>query len=170
MSRWAVPIEAPELPAAPAAPEAGSLALFGLSGWPHSRSADGELRPMGGEPAVAVVADEALTARSVIRVYDDGGVIRAELASAAAGGARGNAFATAAIAQGATGKALAGGFLTGFSGLTPRATYYMATTPGGITLTPASNAGALIHRVGRAATASVMQIGFSTWPILTVQA
>lgn len=125
--------------------------------------------PAANEP-VNVVADAPLAALSVVRIYDDSGVLRAEPASAAQGGARGNAFVTQALAQGAAGPAVGGGRLSGFAGLAARRTYYMATTPGGITSTPDSGVGKLIHRVGRAVSDSVLQIDFGAWPILTVQA
>ena len=167
MSRHAVPVEAPDLPADPAAPEAGGVAFYGKAGQPHARSASGQVWPLGeGETAsYAVVADEPLPARALVRIYDDAGTLRAALADVTAEGGEGNAFVQEAIAQGATGQALRSGTVSGFAGLAPWAHYYASTTPGAITADPARAPGNVIQQVAVAVSATALRIEFGPWPI-----
>lgn len=105
----------------------------------------------GGAP-VAKLAAVALPANALAYVKTDGTF---DLADATAVGKEAIGFIEAGVAQGEVASLLgAGNTMTGLSGLTPGASYFLATTPGELTATPPSTAGNVFLKVGVALSAT----------------
>lgn len=103
-----------------------------------------------GADTKTVIASEALSAGNLVNLYDNAGTINARKADASVEGKECNGFVLAAVAQGANATVYFSRLITGLSGLTDGARYYLATTPGGITATPVSGAGTVDQYIGKA--------------------
>jgi hypothetical protein len=102
----------------------------------------------------SLTASEAIAAGSFVNIYSSSGA-KVRKANATDDTKPVNGFAAGAIANTASGTIQGpGGKLTGLSGLTPGATYYLDTTAGGITATPPSGSGNLVQEVGIAVSAT----------------
>lgn len=101
------------------------------------------------------IAAETLSAASpFVYVKSDGQVANA---SAAVGGSPTIGFVLANFAAAATALVYFEGRVTGLSGLTVGARYYLSdTTPGGLTATPVSGAGKLHQYLGRAVSTTTL--------------
>lgn len=111
---------------------------------------DSTLMPVGiGADTATGTANEALSAANpFVYIKSDGTFANA---SAASGGNPCIAFVNASFASAATATIFFQGRVTGLTGLTPGARYYLSdTTPGGLTLTPVSGTGKLHQYLGRA--------------------
>jgi hypothetical protein len=119
------------------------------------------LFPAGiGADIVSVPASESLAAGAVVNLFTNAGATNARNAdgSVASGGKKVSGFVLSAVASGATAAVYRNGLNTSQTGLTPGADYYLATTPGGITLTPPTTAGQTQQYVGTAISATSIDI------------
>lgn len=108
-----------------------------------------------GEASVSVLASEAISAGSIVNIYNNAGVATARNADNTTAGKEATGFALAAIASGATGTVTLQGVVTGLTGLTPGAYEYLGTV-GGLTVTPPTTTGNITQIVGIALTATSM--------------
>jgi hypothetical protein len=104
--------------------------------------------------AASLTADEAITGPAFVNIHSSSGA-KINNANATDDTKPAEAFAPANIANGAAGVVyFPGRKISGLSGLTPGATYYLDTAAGAITDTPPSGAGNLVQEVGQALSAS----------------
>lgn len=102
-----------------------------------------------------LTASEALSAGNMINIYNDAGTGKARKADATAA----NKFHTVgfvldSVSSGQPAKVYFEGVVTGLSGLTIGAKYYLSATAGAITTTAPSSSGALVQFVGTAISAT----------------
>lgn len=115
---------------------------------------DSTMMPSGvGSDSKSMTASEAISAGDIVNVHDSTGA-KVRKADATATGKNGVGFAPSAISNGASGTINFEGTISGLSGLTIGATYYLATTAGGITETPPSGSGNVVQKVGTAISAT----------------
>lgn len=107
-----------------------------------------------GPDATSMVAAEAIAARDLVNVSATGQVRKAD----ASNDRPANGFVLAAIANAASGTVFFEGIITGFSGLTPGARYFLSdSVAGGITATAvAAGAGKICQEVGVAISATTL--------------
>lgn len=115
---------------------------------------DASVMPSGvGVNTVSATATEALSANDLVNIHA-GGVRKAD---ATAEGKEAHGFVKAAVANAATATIyLPGDVMTGLTGLTQGARYFLATTAGGVTTTPPAAAGNVAQLVGYAASATTL--------------
>jgi hypothetical protein len=100
-------------------------------------------------------ATEAIAAGAFVNVYSVSGAAKIRNANATDASKPCNGFVATAITSGATGSVRgSGGKITGLSGLTPGATYYLGTTAGTITTTAPTTDGNLVQEIGVAVSAT----------------
>ena len=139
------------------APDAGRIVATDAGG-----KIDPTLMPAGiGAVVKSAVASEALASGNIVNLYSNAGTINARKADATAYGKRAIGYVTAGVASAASASVYTNpGIITGLSGLTPGADYFLdSATPGGISLTPPdpnlpANAGKIIQFVGTALSAT----------------
>lgn len=114
---------------------------------------DATFLPAGvGNDSKSMTAGEALSAGNVVYISGTGTVLKAD-ANAVAKAAVG--YVTASAANGAAVTVFFEGTITGLTGLTPGATYFLSdTATGGVTLTIPTNAGDIVQVVGYAVSAT----------------
>lgn len=96
-------------------------------------------------------AAETLTGPCIVDVFDDSGTVKVRNALADASDYEAAGFALASYATGAQVQVKTLGNITGLSGLTPGAYYYLSdSTPGAITLTAPTTTGHVVQNIGRA--------------------
>lgn len=114
------------------------------------------MMPVGiGADTALRAASETLAAGNLVQIWNDAGTAKVRKADASAAGkeATGFVLAGANVAENAT--VYFEGTITGLSGLTPGARYYLSdTTPGAVTDTAPSATGAVIQYIGRAISAT----------------
>ena len=119
---------------------------------------DLSMMPVGVGPDVAtIVASEALTAGNVVNVWLDGATPKVRKADATAAGKEANGFVLANVDSAANASVYFEGTITGLTGLTPGARYYLDTTAGAIVIssgTLPSGTGKIIQPVGVAISAT----------------
>lgn len=117
---------------------------------------DQSFMPVGlGADTKSLTASETLAAGDVINVWDDTGTAKIRKADATAEGKEAHGFVLAAVTSGALGLAYFEGRITGLSGMTPGARYFLsASSPGAVTTTPVSTAGNVDQYVGQAVNAT----------------
>jgi hypothetical protein len=116
---------------------------------------DASLMPVGfGGDTKVVVASEALSAGNLVNLWDNAGTINVRKADASAEGKDAQGFVLDAVASGAQATVYFARKITGLSGLTNGARYYLATTPGGVTATAVSGVGKVDQYIGRAVSAT----------------
>lgn len=109
-----------------------------------------------GIESVTLTASEALNAGDLINIWDDDGTPSMRKADAS-GSKPADGFVLESVDSAATGKAYGEGKLTGLSGLTAGATYFLsATTPGDVTDTVITTTGYILQKVGVAASATTI--------------
>lgn len=140
------------------APQAGDLVALDDTGhWDPSTA------PAGfGADIETMPASEALVAGALVNVFSNAGVANARNAdaSAANGGKRADGFVIAAVASsGSATVYLWNGRDTGVSGLVAGTSYFLsATTPGAVTATAPTQSGYISQRVGKAITATNLNV------------
>jgi len=118
---------------------------------------DMTLMPSGvGANTGTATASEAIGARDLVNVYDDDGTTKVRKADASVSGKEANGFCPSAFAESATATIYYGGQITGLTGLTAGEYYLSDDTPGGITLTPPSDAGHIVQAIGNAVSATAL--------------
>jgi len=130
--------------------DAGKIPALDSSG-----KLDITLMPSGvGAATKSIVASEDLSAGNPVNVWDDSGTIKIRKADATAAGKEAHGYVLASVTSGASGTVYFDDELTGLSGLTLGARYFLSTTPGVITDTPPSATGNIVQCVGVAVSAS----------------
>lgn len=115
---------------------------------------DSTMMPSGvGSDSKSMTASEAISAGDVVNIHDSSGA-KVRKADATTSSKSAVGFAPSAIASSATGTIQFEGTITGLSGLTIGATYYLATTAGGITTTPPTGSGQVVQKIGVALSAT----------------
>jgi hypothetical protein len=108
------------------------------------------MMPTGiGPSTVPLPTSAALTATSpFVNVYSNAGTATARPADSTAVGSEANGFVLANVGNGGTATVYAGGLITGLTGITPGANYFLGTA-GSFTTTPPSNAGNIVQFIGK---------------------
>lgn len=120
---------------------------------------DVSMMPVGVGPDVKVCpSSENLTAGDMVNLYDNGGAINARKADATAVGKEANGYVLANVTSPANATVYFGMINTARSGMTVGATYYLSTTPGGVTTTPPSASGNVVQEVGKALSATELEV------------
>jgi len=121
-----------------------------------------------GNEDYSLIASEALSAGDLINVFDNAGVANIRKADATDATKPPMGFVASAVALGATGTARIGnGVISGKTGLTIGARYYLsAAIPGGITTTAPSAVGNVVYAVGRAKSATEFNYVDDTTPVV----
>lgn len=115
---------------------------------------DSTMMPSGiGADAKSMTASESISAGDIVNVHDSSGA-KVRKADATTSSKSAVGFAPSSIASSATGTINFEGTITGLSSLTIGATYYLATTAGGITTTPPTGSGQIVQKVGVALSAT----------------
>jgi hypothetical protein len=116
---------------------------------------DASLMPVGiGADTRSVIASEALSAGNLVNVWDNAGTLNARKADATTEGKEADGFVIAAFASSASAVVYFEGRITGLTGLTVGARYYMSDTAGAVTETPVSGSGKVHQYIGKALTAT----------------
>ncbi|WP_373078708.1 hypothetical protein [Zhongshania sp.] len=116
---------------------------------------DPTLLPPGIDDAKTVVASEAISAGDLINIFDDAGTPKARKADGSTYSKRAMGYALDSITLAASGRIRLDGIVTGLSGLTIGAKYYLsAATPGSVTTTAPVAVGAIVQSVGEAVSAT----------------
>lgn len=102
-----------------------------------------------------LTATEAISAANFVNIFSSSGA-KVRKANATDDTKPANGYAQAAIGNGSSGAVQGPGKISGLSGLTPGATYYLDTTGGAITTSPPSGSGNLVQEVGVAVSATEM--------------
>lgn len=113
---------------------------------------DQSMMPAGVGPAAkSIVASEALAAGNMCNVWNDAGTPKLRKADASSPGKRCNTFVQAGFSAGQQALAFTESIVTGLSGLTAGARYFLSNTvPGGITTDPITQSGHILQYVGTA--------------------
>ena len=134
------------------AADAGKMVQTDASG-----KLDNSLMPSGlGADSRTVVASEALNAGDLVNLYDNAGTINMRKADASQANAAyaADGYVLAAVAAGGSGTCYFDDTISGLSGLTVGATYFLSATAGGITATAPTTAGQCVQSVGKAVSAT----------------
>jgi hypothetical protein len=109
---------------------------------------DNSMMPVGiGADTASIPATENLAAGALVNVYNSTGQ-KVRNADGTTAGKECTGFVLAAVTSGANATVYFEGTITGLTGLTPGARYYLATTPGGVTATPLAATGNVDQLVG----------------------
>lgn len=124
------------------------------------------LLPGGLANTIILEASEALTAGNLVNMWDDAGTAKLRKADADALAKKADGMVLSSFSSGATATAYKDGKITGLSGLTVGADYYLSTTAGGLTTDPSAytSTGQIVQHVGKAETASVLQLQIDSDP------
>ncbi len=123
---------------------------------------DASVLPTGvGADTVQATASENLSAGDYVNLWSNAGTFSARKADATTNGKPADGYVTAAVTSGNTATVYKDGQNPSLASLTVGATYYLSTTPGGVTATPPSTAGNVVQPVGKAksATELITRIG-----------
>lgn len=144
-----LPTEVEAKTASAGAGDAGKIVALNSSG-----VIDATMMPPGiGADAKTFTASEAIAAGDIVHIHDSSGA-KVRKADATTSGKPAVGFAQSAIANGASGTVTFEGVLTGLSGLTIGAAYYLGTTAGTITATPPTGSGNIVQKIGTAISAT----------------
>lgn len=118
---------------------------------------DNTMMPSGvGADALSVVTSENLAAGDLVNVYNNGGTLTARKADATAAGKEANGFVISASTSPTANTVYFDGTISGMSGLTVGADYFLHTTAGAVTTTAPSGTGKIVQRAGKALSATTM--------------
>lgn len=131
--------------------DAGKIIALGNDG-----KVDVSILPVGVGPQVMVLpAFENLSAGNLVNVFNDGGVAKVRKADASAVGKEAHGFVLQSYNSGQTAVIYFSDEVTGLSGLTPGARYFLSDeTPGAVTTTPPSTSGSVVQYIGVATSSS----------------
>ena len=126
--------------------DAGKIPALDASG-----RIDTTMMPVGiGADTKTITASEALAAGAVVNVWQSTGA-KVRNADATAEGKEAIGFVLSSVSNGASATVYFEGTITGLSGLTEGARYYLsASTPGAVTATPPGSAGNVVQYIGTA--------------------
>lgn len=108
-----------------------------------------------GQPSITVVAGEALSAGNLVYIGSDGKAYKSD-ASGANQSKIAVGFVTASYAANANATVYTEGLISGLSGLTPGAKYFISATPGDITSTAPTTSGYAWQPIGTAINATTL--------------
>jgi hypothetical protein len=117
-------------------------------------NADGKLDvtllPGGLANTIVALASENLAAGDAVNLWDDAGTAKLRKADADTISKKCDGFVIASVTSGASATAYKDGSVTGLSGLTVGADYFLSTTAGGITTDPSgyTTSGQTVQHVG----------------------
>lgn len=132
------------------APDADKIPRLGADG-----RFDESMMPAGyGDDANTREASESLAGPSVVAYFDEAGANKVRNADATAEGKEADGFVLDSATSGSSAKVFNEGTVTGLSGLTPGARYYLSTTPGQITATAPTGSGNVVQYLGKAISAT----------------
>lgn len=115
---------------------------------------DNSMMPLGlASDSRTITTSEALSAGDMVNVWNSTG-LKARKADATASGKEANGFVIAAFGSGAAATVFFEGTVSGLSGLTVGARYYLNTTAGAITAAPLSGSGNVHQYIGTALSAT----------------
>lgn len=124
---------------------------------------DNSLMPVGiGADTQAITTSEALAAGDLVNVHPSTGA-KARKGDATATGKKAMGFVLASTGSGGTATVYFEGTITGLTGLTAGAEYFLSTTPGVPTATPPTGTGNVIQSIGVAT--STTTINFEPGPV-----
>jgi hypothetical protein len=147
-------VEVPSIDTTTGATDAGKVVSTGADGLIAATFLPSLLVETGVAPA-----SENLAANDQVNFWDDSGTmkVRKADASAANAGKRSWGFVKTAVTSPANATVYFDGEISGLSGLTPGAEYFLSnSTPGGITATPVTTSGHLLQSVGFAKSATTL--------------
>jgi len=129
--------------------DAGKIVALDASG-----KIDSTMMPSGvGSDSKSMTASESISAGDLVNIHDSSGA-KVRKADAASSSKSAVGFAPSSIANAASGTVNFEGTISGLSGLTIGATYYLSTTAGGITATAPTGSGQIVQKVGVALSAT----------------
>lgn len=118
---------------------------------------DASIMPVGvGADTLSVVASEILAAGDIVSIWNNAGTANVRKADGTAEGKEVHGFVLSGFAASATALVYNEGKITGLSGLTIGARYYMTTTAGTISATAPAAAGNVSQFVGVAISATTL--------------
>lgn len=120
-----------------------------------------------GPTTVTATAHGAISAGQLVNFYSNGGVLTAQAADNTTAGTEANGYATTGVADGASGSFSVGGIITGLSGLTLGATYYLGKVGAVIASSGVASltAGNILQVVGKALSATTLDFTPEPAPI-----
>lgn len=111
---------------------------------------DSTMMPAGvGADSQSIMASETLAAGPV-NVWNDAGTLKMRKADATSAGKEANGFVTGAVTSGVAGTCYFDGTITGLTGLTLGADYFLSSTAGAVVTTAPSASGNIVQRIGKA--------------------
>jgi hypothetical protein len=113
-------------------------------------------------------ASETLAAGDMVNLWDDSGTLKVRKANATAAGKEADGFVDAGVSSAASATVILDGTLSGLTGLTVGASYFLDTTGGAITATAPSATGNIYQCVGKAKSAT--ELIFEKGPVIIVAA
>ena len=126
------------------AADAGKLVALDDTG----KLKDSLLPAQSGSTLIKAVASEAVTAGSLLNLWNNGGILSVRLANASIG-RKAVGFTTQTKSSGQTVDVIMGGIMEGLSNITPSANYFLsATVPGSFGTTPPSSVGHISQTIG----------------------
>jgi len=138
--------------------EAGKIVALDSTG-----KLDNSVLPVGVGPDTKILpAAEALGAGDFVNIFNDAGTVKVRKADATTAGKEANGFVLSAVTAGADATVYFEGTNNQLSGLTGGAVYFLSTTAGGVTSTAPSSSGNVVQRIGRALSATEINVEFST--------
>lgn len=127
---------------------------------------DSSVMPVGiGADTNAVTTSEALAAGDLVNIHASTGA-KARKGDATAAGKKAVGFVLASVSSGASATVYFEGTITGLTGLTAGAEYFLGTTPGVPTATPPTSSGNVIQSIGYAT--STTTINFEPGPAIVL--
>ena len=111
---------------------------------------DASVLPVGiGAETKLIQATENLQAGNLVNIWSSGGLFRVRKADASIAGKEANGFVLSSVTTGQDAAVYLEGTITGLAGLTP-GRYYLATSPGEISLTAPTATGNVVQYIGEA--------------------
>lgn len=143
--------------------DAGSIVALNSAG-----QIDITMFPGGLANQIIAVCSEDLPAGCPVNLYDAAGTPKLRKADATSSGKRCHGFTQQAFTSGDTATAFRDGEITGLTGLTSGAEYYLSTTAGGLALVAAvagyTTAGMLIQHLGTAHGTTILSLAIDEDP------
>lgn len=141
--------------------DSGKVVALNASG-----SIDMTMMPSGiGANTASATASATITASMLVNIYNNAGVLAVRPADSTAVGSECNGYCPAGITSATSGTVYLGaGIVAGLTGLTIGSSYYLGTI-GAATLTSPSTAGNIVQFVGKAISATTLELTPSGTPV-----
>lgn len=119
---------------------------------------DNSVLPVGvGLDTKTLEASESISAANLVNIFTSSGQAKIRKADASSAGKEANGYVLTSVTSGQNGLVYFEQIITGLSGLTPGATYFLSTTPGEVTATPPSGSGNIVQEIGKAISETELQ-------------